>query len=93
MKLSQAEKEEILLKTLKNSVSGLSPMDDPFNDRKLVNEQITAYCIAEWVVPRIDEKKRSRFRLVVETSLFGGNSKHLDILLWEKQKAKLNISR
>jgi len=46
-KQTQAQKEEILLKTLKNSVSALSPMDDPFGDSKLFNEQVTAYCVAE----------------------------------------------
>lgn len=71
MKLSQAEKEEILLKTLKNSVSTLSPSDDPFGDVELFNEQVTAYFVAENKSITIDHNKKSRFRVLVRTKMFG----------------------
>lgn len=86
-KQTQAQKEEILLKGLKNSVSGLSPTDDPFGDAKLFNEQVTAYFVAENKPVTIDHNKKSRFRVLVRTKMFGGTAKHLDILLWEEQRA------
>lgn len=91
-KQTQAQKEEILLKTLKNSVSALSPMDDPLGDAKLFSEQVTAYFLAEKAPITIDNKKKSRFRVLVRTRMFGGKAKHLDILLWEEQKKRFNLS-
>jgi len=90
-KQTQAQKEEILLKTLKNSVSTLSPMDDPFGDSKLFNEQVTAYFVAEKAPITIDHKKKSRFRVLVRTKMFGGKAKHLDILEYQRQKARFSI--
>jgi hypothetical protein len=90
--VNQAQKEKILLKTLKNSVSTLSPADDPFGDVKLFSEQVTAYFLAEKAPITIDHKKKSRFRVLVHTKMFGGTAKHLDITEYEKQKASFNIS-
>jgi hypothetical protein len=90
--VNQAQKEKILLKTLKNSVSTLDPIDDPFGDKQLFDEQVTAYFLVKKAKARIDPNAKHKFRLIVNTSMFGGSKKHLNILEWEKQKEQFNLS-
>lgn len=82
---TQLEKEEILLKWLKETIPTLAPEDD-FWDSDLFNEQVTAFFLTEWVEPEIDINSTGKFRLLVETEMFGGSWKHLDMIEWERQK-------
>jgi len=85
MKLTQIEKEEILLKQLRREVRNLRASNDPFWDAKLYSEQIIAYSIANWDQVRIDTRAKWKYRYVVESDLFGGDSKHLDSEEYDRQ--------
>lgn len=76
-KQSVADRQTALLRYAKNEIPKHFEHDDPFGDQELFETETARFFAAEGTQVEIDPEARGNFRLIVRTSLFGGNAKHI----------------